>query len=67
MPRAGCNPAVWLREALIVVGARSARHRGAHRFVWRLGRSRREREQIKLGLPTRRPYPKQPDPEAIAV
>ncbi|GGP80784.1 hypothetical protein GCM10010278_69130 [Streptomyces melanogenes] len=36
---------------------------GAHRFVFRLGRTRREREEIELGLPTRRPYPKQPDPE----
>jgi hypothetical protein len=27
------------------------RHRGAHRFVWRLGRTQREREQIRLGLP----------------
>ncbi|WP_314223661.1 Mom family adenine methylcarbamoylation protein [Streptomyces zaehneri] len=67
VPRAGCNPAVWLREALVAVGARNVRHRGAHRYVWRLGRSRREREQIKLGLPAQRPYPKQPDPEAIAV
>ncbi|MFD8049481.1 hypothetical protein [Streptomyces sp. Tu102] len=67
VPRAGCNPAVWLREALVAVGARNVRHRGAHRYVWRLGRSRREREQIKLGLPVQRPYPKQPDPEAIAV
>ncbi|MEH0572763.1 MULTISPECIES: hypothetical protein [Streptomyces] len=67
VPRAGCNPAVWLREALVAVGARNVRHRGAHRYVWRLGRSRREREQIKLGLPAQRPYPKQPDPEPIAV
>lgn len=67
VPRAGCNPAVWLREALVAVGARNVRHRGAHRYVWRLGRSRREREQIKLGLPTQRPYPKQPDPEPIAA
>lgn len=67
IPRAGCNPAVWLREALVAVGARNVRHRGAHRYVWRLGRSRREREQIKLGLPAQRLYPKQPDPEAIAA
>ncbi|MEU5044566.1 hypothetical protein [Streptomyces griseorubiginosus] len=66
VPRAGCNPALWLREALVAVGARNVRHRGAHRYVWRLGRSRREREQIKLGLPVQRPYPKQPDPE-VAV
>ncbi|GAA1042166.1 hypothetical protein GCM10009566_42490 [Streptomyces murinus] len=67
VPRAGCDPAVWLREALVTVGARNIRHRGAHRYVWRLGRSRREREQIKLGLPAQRSYPKQPDPEPIAV
>ncbi|WP_053084676.1 hypothetical protein [Streptomyces viridochromogenes] len=67
VPRAGCNPAVWLREALVAVGARNVRHRGAHRYVWRLGRNRREREQIKLGLPAQRPYPKQRDPEPIGV
>ncbi|MBB5109331.1 hypothetical protein [Streptomyces spectabilis] len=34
-----------------------------HRYVWRLGRTRREREQIKLGLTARQAYPKQADPE----
>ncbi|MEU6557639.1 hypothetical protein ABZ915_46640 [Streptomyces sp. NPDC046915] len=62
-PRPGCDPTLWLREALAAVGARNVRHRGAHRFVFRLGRTRREREEIELGLPTRRPHPKQPDPE----
>ncbi|MFG2133236.1 hypothetical protein ACGFNV_36475 [Streptomyces sp. NPDC048751] len=65
--RAGCDPAVWLRDALAAVGARNVRHRGAHRYVWRLGRNQREREQIKLGLPTQRPYPKQAAPEPIGV
>ncbi|GAA4028315.1 hypothetical protein [Streptomyces plumbiresistens] len=65
--RPGSDPTQWLREALTAVGARNVRHRGAHRYVWRLGRNRREREQIKLGLPAQRPYPKQPDPEPIAV
>ncbi|WP_260608966.1 hypothetical protein [Streptomyces sp. WAC 01325] len=63
VPRAGFNGAAWLREALVAVGARNVRHRGAHRYVFRLGRSRREREQVKLGLPARQPYPKRPDPE----
>jgi hypothetical protein len=35
VPRAGCNPAIWLREALVAVGARNVRHRGAHRFCGR--------------------------------
>ncbi|WP_256122549.1 hypothetical protein [Streptomyces sp. LUP47B] len=39
----------------------------AGRYVFRLGRSRREREQIKLGLPARRPYPKRPDTEPTAT
>ncbi|MET9462240.1 hypothetical protein ABZY05_45785 [Streptomyces canus] len=67
VPRAGCSPALWLREALAAVGARNVRHRGAHRYVFRLGRNRREREQIKLGLPAQRPYPKQADPERLLV
>ncbi|MFJ5951355.1 hypothetical protein [Streptomyces noursei] len=32
VPRAGCDPALWLRDALHAVGARNTRHRGAHRF-----------------------------------
>ncbi|MGW0868996.1 hypothetical protein ACWD3Z_00760 [Streptomyces sp. NPDC002740] len=59
--RAGVDPKVWLREALVAVGARNQRHHGVHRFVYRLGRNRRERESIRLGLPTVSPYPKQPD------
>jgi hypothetical protein len=38
VPRAGCDPAVWLRDALAAVGARNVRHRGAHRFCGRLPR-----------------------------
>ncbi len=65
--RPGSDPALWLREALAAVGARNLRHRGAHRYVFRLGRNRREREQIKLGLPAQQPYPKQADPERLRV
>ncbi|WP_190194224.1 hypothetical protein [Streptomyces minutiscleroticus] len=54
---------MWLREALAAVGARNLRHRGMHRFIYRLGRNRREREQIRLGLPSVQSYPKRPDPE----
>ncbi|MEU8544531.1 hypothetical protein AB0C52_31820 [Streptomyces sp. NPDC048717] len=59
--RAGMDPKVWLREALETVGARNLRHHGVHRFVYRLGRNRRERESIRLGLPTVSAYPKTPD------
>ncbi|MEU3734528.1 hypothetical protein AB0E81_34795 [Streptomyces sp. NPDC033538] len=45
----------------------TACHRGAHRWVFRLGRTRREREDIKLGVPSLRPYPKFPDPEHMAA
>lgn len=63
VPRAGCDPAVWLHEALDAVGARLQRHRGAHRYVFRLGRNRRERERIRLGRPEVWPTPMIPDPE----
>ncbi|MEV6683392.1 hypothetical protein AB0N09_42060 [Streptomyces erythrochromogenes] len=59
--RAGADPNVWLRAALEAVGARNLRHRGVHRYVFRLGRSRRERESIRLGLPTGLAYPKASD------
>ncbi|WP_307624379.1 hypothetical protein [Streptomyces sp. V3I7] len=66
-PRPGDDPASWLRDALGVVGVRRLRHPGVHRFVFRLGRSRREREEIRLGLPELRPYPKHPDPDPVPV
>jgi len=62
VPRAGGDPAAWLRMALAAVNARSVRHRGAHRYVFRLGKDRRAREAIRLGLPVIATYPKQPDP-----
>ena len=61
VPRAGCNPALWLRDALHAVGARNVRHRGAHRYVFRLGKNQRERDRIALGYPEIKPYPKRPD------
>ncbi|MGW1624724.1 hypothetical protein [Streptomyces sp. NPDC002172] len=61
VPRAGGDPALWLRDALLAVGAQNVGHSGPHRYVFRLGRNRREREGIRLGL-DRHPYPKRPDP-----
>ncbi|WP_406834829.1 hypothetical protein ACICHK_00195 [Streptomyces sp. AHU1] len=65
-PRPGADPALWLREALAAVGTRNVRHRGAHRWLFRLGRTAYEREQIRLGLSAQRPHPKQPDLEHVA-
>ena len=59
--RPGEDPARWLAQALHTTGARRIRHRGAHRYLARLGASRRDRERIPLGLPGGFPYPKQPD------
>jgi hypothetical protein len=61
VPRAGQDPSAWLAEALAAAGARLLRHRGNHRYVFRLGRNRRERERITLGLPAGLPYPKLAD------
>jgi hypothetical protein len=61
VPRAGQDPAQWLRGALEDVDASRLRHRGNHRYVFRLGRNRRERERIRLGLPAIPFYPKLPD------
>lgn len=61
VPRAGGNPADWLREALEDVGAIRLRHQGVHRYVFRLGRNRRERELVRIGRPVTEPYPKVPD------
>lgn len=64
-PRPGCNPAQWLREALPAANVRNARHRGPHRFVYRLGLTRRERDEIKIGIPVLGSYPKQRDPDSM--
>ncbi|MFI8932411.1 hypothetical protein ACIG3E_32705 [Streptomyces sp. NPDC053474] len=61
VPRAGCDPAEWLREALEAVRVRRLRHRGVHRYVFRLGKNRRERERVRLGRPEL-PPPERPDP-----
>ncbi|MFD3920180.1 hypothetical protein [Streptomyces sp. NPDC058595] len=58
VPSAGGDSAAWLRTSLETIGARNVRHPGAHRYLFRLGKNRRERERIKLGLPEQRPYPK---------
>ncbi|MFI1765309.1 hypothetical protein ACH41H_25065 [Streptomyces sp. NPDC020800] len=62
VPRAGANPTEWLRDALADIGARRIRHRGPHRYVFRLPSTRREREAIRLGDPPLAAYPKHPDP-----
>ncbi|MFF1747567.1 hypothetical protein [Streptomyces mirabilis] len=38
----------------------------ARSYVFRLGRTRLEREEIRLGLPAQQPYPKHPDPESAS-
>jgi hypothetical protein len=53
----------WLREALDQVGAYRARHRGCHRYVFRLGATRREREAVRIALPPLG-YPQQLDEAA---
>lgn len=58
--RAGERPAIWLARALEVVGARSVRHRGVHRYAFVLGANRRARAAVHIGLPSIR-YPKRPD------
>ena len=55
--------AAWLRLALDDVAARRRPHPGNHRFVFRLGRTSRERQRVPLGAGYEpRRYPKVPDP-----
>jgi hypothetical protein len=63
-PRVGEDMTAWLRIALGDIGVRRIRHRGAHRYVFRLGRNARKRSRISLGLPTNSAYPKQIDDAA---
>ncbi|MGW0628482.1 hypothetical protein [Streptomyces sp. NPDC002758] len=66
-PQPGCDPPCgcatpWSRSAPATSGsaARTA-------SVFRLGRTRQEREEIELVLTALRPYPKRPDPEPAAA
>ena len=59
--RADEDPARWLEEALRDIGVRYLRHAGCHRYVFALGRSRRERRRVEIAMPAQ-PYPKRIDP-----
>ncbi|MFI2415170.1 hypothetical protein [Streptomyces sp. NPDC018947] len=61
-PRPGCDPARWLREALAAVGARNVRHRGAHRWVFRLGRTGASGRTSSSASPRSGPTPSAPTP-----
>jgi hypothetical protein len=41
----------WLAEALHQVGATRLRHRGNHRYAFRLGSNARARARVRLGMP----------------
>jgi hypothetical protein len=58
--RLGERPASWLAEALDQVGAVRLRHRGCHRYVFRLG-GRSQRRRIRVTPPLLL-YPKTTDP-----
>lgn len=47
--RGGEGASEWLAEVRLALGVRSLRHRGVHRYVFRLGKNRREREAIRIG------------------
>lgn len=52
--------AEWLRQALVIIGARRVRHAGCHRYAFALGR-RVARRFVVIGLPSQE-YPKAVDP-----
>ncbi|MFE1279433.1 Mom family adenine methylcarbamoylation protein [[Kitasatospora] papulosa] len=64
VPRAGEDMRAWLASALEAAGVRRLRHRGNHRWVFILGRNRRERAEVRLGRPVLPVTPQQPDAAA---
>jgi hypothetical protein len=58
--RAGESPAAWLAQALADAGARLVRHHGNHRYAFRLGTTKRQRQAVVIALPSRS-YPKLAD------
>jgi hypothetical protein len=63
--RPGDDPARWLAHALGQVDARRVEHGGCHRYVFPLGRNRRERARVLIGLAARA-YPKTTDPAWVS-
>jgi len=49
--RAGEGAAAWLADALSQLGATRLRHRGNHRYAFRLGATARRRALIRVGRP----------------
>lgn len=58
-PRAGEDMSSWLSETLAVVGVTRLRHRGNHRYCFRIG-TRSQRRSTLIALPSV-PYPKEID------
>lgn len=56
--RPGADPYAWLRRAKTAARVRTVRHKGCHRFLLVLGRTRRDRDDVRVGYPAIRPYPK---------
>lgn len=52
----GQDPRTWLGEALAAIGAARVRHHGPHRYAFPLGKTRRDRDRITIGIPAA-PYP----------
>lgn len=48
--RSHADAAEWLAAALEDIGAVSVRHRGNHRYAFRLGRTARLRQRVRLGM-----------------
>jgi hypothetical protein len=59
------DPAAWLTQALRTVGATKLRHKGAHRYLFPLGSTRKDRHRIRLGYEPQT-YPKQLDTPEVA-
>lgn len=55
------DPAAWLTHALQTIGARKIRHRGNHRYLFRLGANQRDRDRIPIGLQQAAVRPRHPD------
>jgi hypothetical protein len=64
--RAGELPAAWLARALEEAGAHQVRHRGNHRYAFRLGTNRAERGRVLVDMDAL-PYPQRPDTLDLAA
>lgn len=54
VPHAGEDMGRWVAEAVITIGSTTVRHRGNHRYAFKLGRTKAERRRVRIAMEPQR-------------